>query len=455
MKNNFFSGREAVKDFLNPENAPMLPLVELPRDYYKLWRRKIFVYAKLMSFLPLHNSKSLPAYAMLKKHGKASSYLTESSSGNTVFSLAAIAPHFGYKKIKAFASYEASKAKIDLLNFMNVEADIRHDSICPDPSNPSGIIQMARNQGTQPNWFNPDQYGNPENPRIHSQITAQQLHDQLGNSLSMICAGLGTTGTLLGLSQALKKKRNNLFSLGVVRSPNNPVPGVRTKGLLKEIAFDWSEYVDKTTSVDTRSSYITSLELCRRGLLVGPSSGLAIRGCLDFLSSRSLKILRSMRNVDDSIHVAVICPDGPFLYLKDYFDILGPNFFPKEKNRGTKNVIKSLTARKIISMAFNPKDSALKLKNNIYIIDIRKAIDFKHAYIPGSINIQEAGIAKFLTTINKKKEVIVVCSYGVRSQAIVKQLLEANIKAYNLQGGFSAWSKAQLPRKSLTCKLSL
>ncbi len=455
MKNNFFSGREAVKDFLNPENAPMLPLVELPRDYYELWRRKIFVYAKLMSFLPLHNSKSLPAYAMIKKQGKTSSYLTESSSGNTVFSLAAIAPHFGYKKIKAFASHEASKAKIDLLNFMNIETEIRRDSICPDPSNPSGIIQMARKQGTRPNWFNPDQYSNPENPRVHSQITAQQLYDQLGNTLSMVCAGLGTTGTLLGLSQALKKKRNNLFSLGVVRSPNNPVPGVRTKGLLKEIAFDWTQHVDTTTSVDTRSSYLTSLELCRRGLLVGPSSGLAIRGCLDFLSSRSLKILRSMRNVDGSIHVAVICPDGPFLYLQDYFETLGPGFFPKEKNRDTENVIKSLAPKKLLSIAFQQNDSQLKLKNNFQILDIRKVTDYKHAHIPGSINIQETGIARYLSTINPKKMIIIVCLYGVRSQAIVRQLLEINVKAYNLRGGFTAWSKAQLPRKSLTCKLYL
>jgi len=51
--------------------------------------------------------------------------------------------------------------------------------------------------------------------------------------------------------------------VGVVRAPNNPVPGVRTKNLLEEIDFDWRSAASETVSVGTVDAYERSLELSR------------------------------------------------------------------------------------------------------------------------------------------------------------------------------------------------
>ena len=102
---NTFEGNTAVLDFLNPDNAPYVPLVEIP-DHVNPYRKDgIRVFAKLMNALPLANIKSLPAYNMLaekKKNGNLEGIDTiiENSSGNTVFSLAVIAKLMGIHHIR-------------------------------------------------------------------------------------------------------------------------------------------------------------------------------------------------------------------------------------------------------------------------------------------------------------------------------------------------------------------
>ena len=57
--------------------------------------------------------------------------------------------------------------------------------------------------------------------------------------------------------------------VGVARLPNNPVPGVRTPNLLREIAFDWKEATDYTEEVGTKESFEKSLELVVAALSPG------------------------------------------------------------------------------------------------------------------------------------------------------------------------------------------
>ena len=62
---NVFSGPDAIKDLLNPDRNPPLPLVEIPEHLNPFVKDGVRVFAKLMNFLPLANVKSLPAYNML------------------------------------------------------------------------------------------------------------------------------------------------------------------------------------------------------------------------------------------------------------------------------------------------------------------------------------------------------------------------------------------------------
>ena len=122
-QNNVFSGENAVRDFLNPDNNPYIPLVELPERLNPFSKDKVRIFAKLMNMVPLMNVKSLPALNMLleaKDTGKLDGVhsLIENSSGNTVFSLATIARLFGIEHTKAIVSHEVTWGKLQFLQLL-------------------------------------------------------------------------------------------------------------------------------------------------------------------------------------------------------------------------------------------------------------------------------------------------------------------------------------------------
>jgi cysteine synthase A len=77
----------------------------------------------------------------------------------------------------------------------------------------------------------------------------------------------------------------------------------------------------------TKESYKKSLDLCRVGLLAGPSSGFALAGLLRFLGEHH--DLDRFRNSDGEVMASFICCDTPFPYLDKYSTILDPEDFAK------------------------------------------------------------------------------------------------------------------------------
>ena len=162
---NVFSGENSVKDFLDPDKNPPLPLVELPKNLNPLAERKVRIFAKLMNFLPLANVKSLPALGMIREKERDGSlsdidFMVENSSGNTVFSLAVIGRIFGIQKTKAFVSHEVSAGKLQLLRFFGTEIMVNEEPICPDPRDKTSGIYKAKEMGKNKGCWNPGQYDN-------------------------------------------------------------------------------------------------------------------------------------------------------------------------------------------------------------------------------------------------------------------------------------------------------
>ena len=126
--NNVFSGSDALKNFLNPDCNPPLPLVELPGRLNPFADQKVRIFAKVMYLLPLLNSKSLPVLNMLDtadKHGGVHT-IVENSSGNTAFSLAIMAPLFGIHTVRAMVPLDIAPGKLELLRLeTNLESDVR------------------------------------------------------------------------------------------------------------------------------------------------------------------------------------------------------------------------------------------------------------------------------------------------------------------------------------------
>jgi len=468
---NTFEGDSAVLDFLNPENAPYTPLVEIPASLNPYREKGVRIFAKLMNALPLANVKSLPAYNMLldkKTNGGLDGVDTviENSSGNTVFSLAVIARLMGIPNTKAVVSHEVTKGKLNLLRFLGTEIIVNEEPICPDPSDPTSGIYKSKVWAKENNWFNPGQYDNEANPAAHYKWTGPQIWNQTEGKVSLLSVGLGTTGSIVGLGKFLKEKNKNMEVVGISRVPNNPVPGVRTSNLLKEIAFDWKSNMDYHEEVGTVESFRKSMELCRAGILVGPSSGFALMGMLNHLSKQDLS--------SGAEKIAVfICPDSPFPYIDEYFEFLEEKEFPKIENEDLlkghqpfipkqnliQPMIQELTSEEIFPMVFaeSPEivwsrvktKEEVSMKDGYRIIDVRTDSEYEDHHIPSSEHVNFHDIDTFLKkdkSLKKAKGVIFICRRGNTSRLATYKAEQLGIKAINLKGGDAEWSRLNLPR---------
>ncbi|HET6746902.1 MAG TPA: pyridoxal-phosphate dependent enzyme [Candidatus Saccharimonadales bacterium] len=455
MNNEYYSGPEAVTHYLRPDPDKYIPLVELPESLNPYLKKyNIHIDAKLMNTLPLGNVKSLPAWQMLQDGGELSGLsLVEASSGNTVFSLGLLAQYFGVKSVRAIASPEVSDGKLDLLQLAGVNVKLVEGPICPNPDDPEGAIATAYQEGSKPGFVNLGQYDNDSNPAAHEKITGPQLFSQLGKDIGMFCAGLGTTGTLLGTSRYLHKKIPNLKVAGVVRMPNNPVPGVRTTRGLNEVAFPWSKVLtEPLMEIDEKEAYKTSLSLIRTGLLVGPSSGFVFAGVM-----RHLKRLEKNNEIESlrGKHVVFVCPDTPFPYVAEYKKVLGSAHFPviensqlRDKAAISEQTSITLVPELDVKAVRGLYDSDTSTAKDTVLIDVREPNEFADHHLPGSINIPLSELPSWIKTRNDHdpSRVIFICRSGNRSAKATYLAKQMDINAYNMKGGTVEWSAQNYPR---------
>lgn len=335
---NVFKGPNAVRDFLDPGRQPYLPLVEIPETLNRFAGDRVRIFAKLMGISPLANVKAVPAYNMMREHYRRGELdgvnrAVESSSGNTVLSIALAARQFGVEKTLSFVPHEISWHKLLMLLFFGVEPIANQEPPHPDASDPRSGVYKARKSGKRKGWINPGQYDNPDNPKAHQKWTARQIWEQTAGRISVFCAGLGTTGTVVGNAGYLKRKKPAVQIVGVMREDGNYVPGVRTRGLLRLIGFDWEHRVDNVQKVTTEAAYRNSMQLSRRGIVVGPSAGFALAGLLQYLREKKKSgSLDELRERNGEIPCVFICPDTPIPYLDEYFKYLPASDFPSIQN---------------------------------------------------------------------------------------------------------------------------
>jgi cysteine synthase len=323
---NVFEGSTAVRDFLDPDNSPPIPLVEVP-DILNPYRADgVRIFAKLMYLLPLLNLKSLPALNMLlaaEASGKLDGVHTiiEASSGNTAYSLALVARHFNIHRIVSLVPWDLAPGKLEVLRLVGVEPILKRET----PNEPSGIAEAGA-IGEKPGHFNPGQYDNEANPAAYEKWVAPQIWAQTRGKITVFAAGLGTTGTLVGSGRYFKRCAHKVSLVAGVCRPDEAVPGVRSIARLREIGFDWSGAADAIVEVGTKESFKHSLQLCRAGLMAGPSSGFALAALHRFFQTRKAD-LDLLRNSDGEVIATFVCGDTPFPYLDKYSTHLDPSDF--------------------------------------------------------------------------------------------------------------------------------
>ncbi len=239
------------------------------------------IYAKAEFLNPGGSIKDRVALAMIEgaeRDGKLKpdSIIVEPTSGNTGIGIALVGRLKNYQ-VRIFMPENMSEERKKLIRTLGAEL-----ILTPANENIEGAVKRVRQMAAEdPRVYVPQQFENPDNPRIHYEQTAQELWRQLSGDISCFVAGVGSGGTLQGVGQFLKE--NNPAVTIVAVEPKNVSallghePGLHQiqgigDGFVPAI-LDVS-LVDEVIEVTDEDAIETTRQLGRDyGLLVGISSG--------------------------------------------------------------------------------------------------------------------------------------------------------------------------------------
>ncbi|CAL5869459.1 uncharacterized protein PFLUO_LOCUS3688 [Penicillium psychrofluorescens] len=402
---NVYFGPDSLKKYFDPDCQPPLPLVELPRHLNPYYDDGVRIYAKMMTMHPANNVKAMPALNMLESSvvSNKTNTIIEYSSGSTVISMSMIARVMhGISDTRAFLSNKTSDAKLKLMQFFGLNITLFGGPSQPEPVDARGGIQNARKMAMESETIvNPNQYENDLNWQAHVRWTGPQIFKQLPE-INVLCAGMGTSGTMTGLGTYFKSVKPSVMKLGVCTAPGDRVPGPRSYALLRPVEFPWREAVDAIEEVGSSDSYTLSLNLCREGLVCGPSSGFNLQGLFQMLEKRkSTGTLSDLAGLDGITHCVFLCCDLPYQYIEEYFQKLGPEQFPPIQNERLAKVDLhrydeswERDAWEILPQFYgSPRSlaqcrlSEITPKPHNWVIDLRRLPDFHAWHLPGSVNL--------------------------------------------------------------------
>jgi len=190
---------------------------------------KATVVAKLENFNPLWSVKDRIGVAMLdagERDGKINRDTTiiEPTSGNTGIGLAFACAARGYKLVVTMPE-TMSLERRRLLKAFGAEV-----VLTPGEKGMNGAVAKAEElQKTTPNSFIPQQFKNPANPDIHRRTTAEEIWADTDGKVDILVSGVGTGGTITGVSEVLKKKKST-FKAIAVEPISSPVITQKMKG---------------------------------------------------------------------------------------------------------------------------------------------------------------------------------------------------------------------------------
>jgi cysteine synthase A len=265
-------------------HTPLVRLRRVPGD------SKATVVAKLENFNPLWSVKDRIGVSMIEaaeRDGriKKDTTIVEPTSGNTGIGLAFACAARGYKLIVTMPD-TMSHERRRLLKAFGVQV-----VLTPGEKGMSGAIAKAEEiLRTVPNSFMPQQFKNPANPDIHRRTTAEEIWQDTDGKADILVSGVGTGGTITGVSEVIKKRKPSFKSIAVepVNSPviTQKMHGQELKPGKHRIQGIGAGFIPGVLNLDMVDEVIQvkdddAFEIARRlareeGILSGISSGAAV-----------------------------------------------------------------------------------------------------------------------------------------------------------------------------------
>ena len=271
--------------------------------------RNVQLYAKAEWKNPGGSVKDRPALRMIEE-GERSGALTrdkiilDATSGNTGIAYAMIGAACGYR-VKLCVPTNVTPERKRILKAFGAEI------VFTDPMQGSdGAILKARElYAAEPHlYFYVDQYNNAGNWRSHYDTTGPEIIEQTGGRITHFVAGLGTSGTFIGVGRRFREFNPSIRLISV--QPDSPLHGL--EGLKHmETAIVPGIYepslADEDIGVATEDAFELTRQLARTGLFVGISSGANLAAALNV-----------GRRSPDAV-IVVVFPDGGEKYLSERF----------------------------------------------------------------------------------------------------------------------------------------
>lgn len=239
---------------------------------------KVKLYAKLEGNNPGGSVKDRIALYMIEsaeKDGRLTrdKIILEATSGNTGIGLAMVASAKRYRvKLTMPACVSIERRRI-------LEAFGAELILSPPDEATDGAIRLAHKilAEAPDRYFMPNQFDNEANIMAHYETTGREIYEQTGGEITHFVAGMGTTGTLMGVSRRLKEYREDIRIIGVEPILHHRIQGLKnmTESIRPKI-FDPARLDEKYFVNDEEAFDTTRMLAVKEGIFAGMSSGAAM-----------------------------------------------------------------------------------------------------------------------------------------------------------------------------------
>jgi len=267
--------------------------------------KNVLILAKLEKANPAGSVKDRIAVSMIEEAEKKGiltkdKIIIEPSSGNTGIGLAIVCAVKDYRleivmpetmSVERRKVMTAYGAKITLSpgdKGMNGAEDYTKEIVSKNPDK----------------YFYPNQFANENNPLAHYRYTAEEILEDTDGEIDVFVAGLGTSGTLMGVSKRLKEYNPNIKIIGVEPDPEAPIQGLKSlKTSYTPNIYDKARIDEKIYVAMADAEHASRMLSLQEGIFTGISSGAAMHVAIETAKKM------------ESGTIVVLLPDGGEKYM--------------------------------------------------------------------------------------------------------------------------------------------